>query len=244
MSTILVLILAAMQAAAQQDVGAHETAVVEADRTFWSAYNACDVEGMAAYFADDLEFYHDKGGLSSGRADLVQKTRDGMCKPGGVRLRREAVPGSVHFYPIAGYGGILTGEHVFHVKEPGKQEYLDGQARFTNVWQLDAGKWQMRRVLSYDHGPPRAAVAAGGVKVPAEILSRYAGRYQSGQGLATVTLEENGLRIVAGDANLSLIAASETSFVFPERNLRFDFTVDAFSVWENGARVDEARRVK
>lgn len=244
MSTILALIMAAAQAGAQQDAGTHEAAVLAADRSFWSAYNACDLEGMTTYFTDDLEFYHDKGGLSSGRAELVQKTREGMCKPGGVRLRREAVPGSVHFYPIAGYGGILSGEHVFYVKEPGKPEYLDGQARFTHVWQRAAGTWQMRRVLSYDHGPARAVTAVAAVAVPAEVLSRYAGRYQSGKGLATVTAEENGLRIAAGDLTFSLEPVSETSFVYPERNLRFDFVEDSFSVWENGARVDEARRVK
>lgn len=244
MSTILTLLLTAAQAEGQQGPTTPETAVLEADRRFWSAYNACDVEEMATYFTDDLEFYHDKGGVSFGRAELVRKTQDGMCKPDGIRLRREAIQGSVHFYPIAGYGGILTGEHIFYVKEPGKPEYLDGQARFTHVWQLAVGKWQMRRVLSYDHGPPRGTVAATSVTVPAEILSRHAGRYQSGQGLATVAAEGNGLRMIAGDLTLSLTPVSETSFVFPERNLRFDFGVDGFSVWENGAKVDEARRVQ
>jgi hypothetical protein len=48
---------------------------------------------------------------------------------------------------------------------------------------------------------------------------------------------------VAGELTLSLQPVSETSFLFPERNLRFDFAEDGFSVWENGAKVDEAHRL-
>jgi hypothetical protein len=244
MWTIVALILTAAQnAATSVPVQTPEQAVLEADRSFWQSFNRCDVEGMASYVTDDLEFYHDKAGLSSGKVVFVQNTQDGMCKPGGTRIRREPIAASVRFYPIAGYGGILMGEHIFYVKEPGKAEYLDGQARFAHVWHFGDGKWQMRRVLSYDHGPPQADAIPARIKLSAEALANYAGRYQSGQGLAVVTPEENGLRIVAGELTLSLQPVSETSFLFPERNLRFDFEDDGFSVWENGAKVDEARRL-
>jgi len=237
MSTLLALMIAAAQA----DPGA---AVLEADSKFWEAYNACDVDKMATYFTEDMEFYHDKSGLTSGKEALTREIRDGMCKAGGARLRREAIPGSVHFYKLADYGGILVGEHLFYVKEPDKPEYLDGQARFTDVWQFDGQKWRMHRVLSYDHGPPRATAVADQVKVPAEILSRYPGRYQSGQGPVTVAAEDNGLKMAAGDLTLDLQPISTNSFIVPERGLRFDFTADAFSVWQNGNQVGEGQRAK
>src|SRR5687768_3317939 len=139
MWTVALILMGAQGPATPAPVQVPEQAVLEADRSFWRSYNRCDVEGMAVYVTDDLEFYHDKGGLSSGKAVFVQKTKDGMCKPGGTRLRREPIPASVRFYPIAGYGGILMGEHIFYVKEPGKAEYLDGQARFAHVWHLGNG---------------------------------------------------------------------------------------------------------
>lgn len=244
MLTVLALIASAQPGPPQGVTPSPEAAVIEADRKFWEAYNACDVDEMATYWTEELEFYHDKGGLSSGRTELAQETRDGMCKPDGAKLRREAIPGSVHFYELADYGGILVGEHVFYVNQPGHPEYLDGQARFTHVWQLDGQKWRMHRVLSYDHGPPRPTAVPGRVTVPAELLSHYAGPYQSGQGRVTVAAEDNGLKIVAGDLALDLEPISTNSFVFPERGLRFDFAADAFSVWENGTKVDEGKRTK
>ena len=51
------------------------------------------------------------------------------------------------------YGAILSGEHVFYVRQKGKPEVLDGRAKFTHLWLLKDGVWKMSRVLSYDHGP-------------------------------------------------------------------------------------------
>jgi hypothetical protein len=102
----------------------------------------------------------------------------------------------------------------------------------------------MHRVLSYDHGPPRATAGTAAVTVPTEILARYAGRYQSGHGLITVAAKDDGLRIIAGDLTLDLEPISTNSFVSAERGLRFDFGGDAFSVWENGNEVDKGQRTK
>ncbi len=53
------------------------------------------------------------------------------------------------------YGAIMTGEHRFHVRAPGRPEALDGVAKFTHLWLLQDGGWKLARVLSFDHGPPR-----------------------------------------------------------------------------------------
>ena len=46
-------------------------AILERDRLFWKAYNACDVKTMGEFFTEDVEFYHDKGGPTLGLANLV-----------------------------------------------------------------------------------------------------------------------------------------------------------------------------
>jgi hypothetical protein len=51
------------------------------------------------------------------------------------------------------YGAVMTGEHLFYLREPGKAEFPDGRARFAHLWLLKDGAWRMARVLSYDHGP-------------------------------------------------------------------------------------------
>lgn len=117
------------------------------------AYNQCDVDKMATFFTPDLEFYHDKSGLTTPLSALISSTRTGLCGNADWRLRREVVKGSLKVYPIAHYGAILSGEHVFYINEKGKEERLDGRANFTHIWRLTNNEWKMSRVLSYDHRP-------------------------------------------------------------------------------------------
>ena len=139
--------------------------ILQRDGLFWKAYNACDVEAMAAFFPEDVEFYHDRGGPTLGLASFVGTTRQSLCGRPDSRLRREAVEGTVRVFPLhkdnAFYGAILSGEHVFYILDKGKPERLDGRARFTHLWLLRDGAWKMARVLSYDHGPAVRAESPG-----------------------------------------------------------------------------------
>lgn len=133
--------------------------ILTQDSLFWNTYNTCDVNGMERFFTPEVEFYHDKGGPSKGRDQLLEVSRKNLCGNAAFRLRREAVPGTLQVYPMhhnnAVYGAILSGEHVFSIVENGQPPRLDGQARFTHLWLLQDGVWRMSRILSYDHGPAR-----------------------------------------------------------------------------------------
>jgi hypothetical protein len=78
-----------------------------------------------------------------------------LCGSGNFRLRRAAVKGTVNVFVMRAnnnvYGAIISGEHVFYVNEKGKEEFLDGRARFAQLWMLKDGQWKMSRILSYDH---------------------------------------------------------------------------------------------
>jgi hypothetical protein len=124
------------------------------DSLFWQAYNVCDVDKMATFFTDDMEFYHDKGGLTVTKEKFIPSTRSGLCGNPNWRLRREAVAGSVQVFPLKDVGGLISGEHVFYINEKGKKEFLDGYGKFLQVWRYENGQWKMSRILSYDHGSP------------------------------------------------------------------------------------------
>ena len=95
--------------------------VLEKDGRFWNAYNTCDTEKMKRFFTDDVEFYHDKGGVTLGSNALVESIKKNLCDKDKPRLRREAVAGSVKVFPLRKgneiYGAIISGEHVFFVTE-------------------------------------------------------------------------------------------------------------------------------
>ena len=130
----------------------------EKDSLFWTSYNNCDLASFRSFFTDDIEFYHDKGGLTLGVEALTSSMRQNLCEKKGFRLRRALVPGTVQIYPLEKngtvYGAIISGDHDFFVTENGKPEFHSGQAKFTHVWLLKNNEWKMSRVLSYYHHNP------------------------------------------------------------------------------------------
>lgn len=127
-----------------------EAVITSLDGEFWAAYNTCDVDKMATFFTEDIEFYHDVGGLSVGLERLTNDIRQGLCGSNPVRLRRAAVDGTIEIYHIADIGAIIRGTHQFYVVTS-EGEYLDGEAEFTHMWRFNNGEWKMSRVYSFDH---------------------------------------------------------------------------------------------
>ena len=150
------LIVAAHTAAQAQGPADPAAAVTTRDTAFWQAYNACDTAGMRTFFTEDVEFYHDVGGPTLSLAALGKTLDTNLCG-GASRIRREPVADTIRVSLLREsgnvYGAVMTGEHLFYVREPGKAEFLDGRARFAHLWLLKDGVWKMARILSYDHGP-------------------------------------------------------------------------------------------
>jgi hypothetical protein len=116
------------------------------DTQLFDAYNHCDLEKLGSLLADDLEFYHDKTGLSRGRAALVEGVKNNICG----KVTRELVPGTLEVYPIADYGAVEIGVHRFH--HPGHETAESvGEAKFIHLWQKKDGAWKVTRVISFDH---------------------------------------------------------------------------------------------
>jgi hypothetical protein len=131
--------------------------ILSLDASFWRSYNDCDLAGMEAFVTPDVEFYHDKGGITRGLPGLIQALKSGICGDPASRVRREAVPGTVHVFVMrdgaTAYGAVFSGDHRFYVRGKDGPERLTGVARFTHLWLLQDGTWRMARILSYDHHP-------------------------------------------------------------------------------------------
>lgn len=116
------------------------------DAALFDAYNSCDLEKFSALFAEDVEFYHDQGGLTTGRQSLLDSMKKNICG----KVRRELVPGTLKVFPMNGYGAVQMGVHRFH--HPGAEDREPvGEAQFVHLWQNKSGTWKITRVISYDH---------------------------------------------------------------------------------------------
>jgi hypothetical protein len=118
------------------------------DGVLFGAYNRRDLETMKGLFTEDLEFYHDLGGLS-GYPQNLSNLKSAL--EGGTVMRRELVEGSLEVHPIQGYGAVEIGVHRFYSTDPGQKERLTATAKFVHVWQKKDGNWKISRVVSYDH---------------------------------------------------------------------------------------------
>ncbi len=122
--------------------------VVGLDKRLFNAFNACDETTCAEMFARDLEFYHDRDGVTN-YAQNVDSFKQHFASPD--KIRRELDGSTLEVYPIKGFGAIESGVHYFYTTYPGKKEQLTATAKFVHVWQHKDGKWQISRVVSYDH---------------------------------------------------------------------------------------------
>ena len=111
----------------------------------FAAYNAHDAEQLGRYFAPDLEFYHDKGGLLNWTQAIAGLTGTFKQSPD---IRRSLV-GPLEVYPIPGYGAIEIGAHRFCHRE--NERDVCGTFKFLMVWRRTPTGWQVSRAVSYDH---------------------------------------------------------------------------------------------
>jgi uncharacterized protein DUF4440 len=119
------------------------------DGALFDSFNRCDLEKFASFFAEDVEFYHDKGGVTLSRKSLVESVRDNICG----KVRREVVAGSLEIHPIHGFGAVQMGSHRFYELKAGPDAGPVGVAKFIHLWQYKDGAWRITRVISYDHAP-------------------------------------------------------------------------------------------
>lgn len=203
--------------------------IFQKDSLFWQAYNNCDIPAMMSFFADDVEFYHDKGGITFGTTELATSFEKNICSNrDSFILRREAVEGSIKVFPLRKaatlYGAVITGEHIFNVKEKMKKERAEGLAKFTHIWLLKDGSWKMNRVISYDHGPaPYRNKRTLAILTPAQ-LSIYAGRYEGDQTKEALIQPGNGiLLMLIGKKKIELYPEREHFFFIKERDITFEF---------------------
>lgn len=118
------------------------------DGAVFDAFNHCgdpvQLQKHASHFADDVEFYHDTGGVTWTRDAMLANTRKNACG----HYTRELIAGSFKVYPIKDFGALAQGTHRFCQTDTGKCE---GLADFAMVWRLRDGQWRITRVLSYGH---------------------------------------------------------------------------------------------
>jgi hypothetical protein len=157
---LLALALAALQTAPAvtlPDAATLRTEIAARDAELFDVlFNHCDPDRMRGLVTADIEFYHDRDGLTRGADAFVADYRRFCTErqaPDAWRSRRALVPESLIVDPVPGVGAIEAGEHLFYERRGEGPERLAGRARFAQLWVRAPDGWRLSRVLSYSHGP-------------------------------------------------------------------------------------------
>ena len=132
----------AIQAYKPDDERLYQT-ILHLDSLYFNAYNTCDLTTQANLFSDSIEFYHDKGGLTTSKTELMESLKKYICG----KVTRELVKGSIEVYPIKGYGAVEMGLHKFH-NNTEKETTPSHAGKFVILWQHLNDKWKIQRVIS------------------------------------------------------------------------------------------------
>ena len=117
--------------------------IVAVDSIFFDAYNNCKLDRIDSLISEDLEFYHDKGGLSTSKKEIMNAFQNNICG----KVTRELLNGSIEVYQIKDYGAVEMGFHGFH----NNQEKKSGPthfSKFVHIWHKENNKWKLTRVIS------------------------------------------------------------------------------------------------
>ena len=248
------LLLLSTGAWAQPQPETWESAVRQFDARYWKAYNDCDLKTMATFNADKLEFYHDLGGPSVGKASFLKALKNNICGDPELHVRRAAIDGSVKIYPLRNrgqlYGAIVEGEHAFYNKVRDKPEALGSNARFTHVLLVNKGVWQVSRVLSFDHREAPYDNKRVAVELPTAQLDQLAGTYKTSKKVVfRVSRAGNALSMDVGGTVFAIHPSDAATFFVKERDLTISFTRGAdgrgrtLTVREDGDIAEEASAV-
>ncbi len=121
-------------------------AIAHMDSVLFNAFNSRDVEKLKTLFTEDLEFYHDLGGLTN-YTQNIEAFKNTVAKNND--LRRELIAGTLEVYPVKDFGAMQIGQHRFCHTENGKPDC--GTFKFVHIWKKVNGEWKISRVVSYGH---------------------------------------------------------------------------------------------
>jgi hypothetical protein len=116
--------------------------IVRMDSILFHSYNTCDTVTYASIFSEDLEFYHDGGGLEKNKQKSIDAYKKYVCG----KVTRELLKGSIEVSPVPNYGAVEIGMHRFHNSQ--EPNAFSKYARFVIVWKKENSTWKVTRVIS------------------------------------------------------------------------------------------------
>jgi hypothetical protein len=145
----IVLFCASSDTKAQAEVPSYKPSslelyaeIVRMNSIWEDSYNHCKIDVQEQIISEDLEFYHDEGGLLTSKTKLIAALKNNICG----KVTRELLKESIEVCPIKDYGAVEMVYHRFHsINDTDQNSHF---ARFVHIWKKENGTWIITRVIS------------------------------------------------------------------------------------------------
>ena len=113
------------------------------DTELFDAYNTCtdNLEKHASFYADEIEFFHDGGGLSTSKKEIIEAIKKNICG----KVTRDLVADSVEIHKIPNYGVVVIGYHKFNNLI---EKSTSKPSKFILFWKQIDTNWKLTKVVS------------------------------------------------------------------------------------------------
>ena len=133
----------------------YKTILIQDSLLFNIGFNKCDISQFENLLSENLEFYHDKNGISD-KKKFLNDIKNGLCTdPEKFQSRRALLPGTTNIFALYNngilYGAIQEGIHQFFEKQGQNPETFGSSAKFTHLWILENNVWKLNKALSFEH---------------------------------------------------------------------------------------------
>lgn len=117
--------------------------ILALDKELFDAYNTCteNLEKHASFYADEIEFFHDVGGLSTSKKEIIESIKKNICG----KVTRDLVTESVEIHKIPDYGVVVIGYHKFNNLI---EKSTSKPSKFILFWKQIDTNWKLTKVVS------------------------------------------------------------------------------------------------
>lgn len=188
---------------------------------FEVGFNQCNLDEIEKLVVDDIEFYHDKDGITRSKKKFLSSIKKNLCTSGINRIKRVLDEASFEVFPLYEngklYGAIQNGVHSFG----------ETQATYSHVWLLEKGAWKLSRVLSYNHHSKGLTQMVDRIEVAIDDLKLYVGEYEfSPEFILTVRIKDGELYGGSQGQEVKISSYAEHKFIDDEQTHDLEFLVD------------------
>ena len=189
---------------------------------FHDGFNKCDLDQMSQLITNDIEFYHDKDGITQSKKSFIRSMKKHLCFSGENVLKRVVIKETLEVFPLYKngtlYAALQTGQHIF-----GKTK-----ASFSHLWLIKNGEWKLSRVISYNHHQEKAEVKTGFIELTINELNKYVGVYEfSPEFILTISVKDGKLYGGSQGQDVVINCYGKDKFIDDEQVHDLNFVSDA-----------------